>query len=243
MAIKEYLRNLLYTWRGMVDHLKKDMSINISSVWAWLSSNRDTIVATANIILVIITMTSLIISMEANRRSEKLFAEQIKPLVQTYPVGFKILYDGDTLFLTTDLKIVNHSNFTAFNVRSDVKYDEQWIGEWVRAAVKGLEDKKKRGLLSEKEAKYLLSYRHFVAKNIGDLEPKKSLDHSWTGNYRTKEYFDNLKNRELVIRTRWRNERDYEFDVVDYYDLVLTKTSHGGESITAIPHKQMKACN
>jgi hypothetical protein len=118
----------------------------------------------------------------SNQRAERLFGVQIEPRVQAKPVDFVPINEpGGRTFGTTTLNIVLYSNFSAFDVRSDVMYaylptrvteassrarELEWIGEWERAKV---EDCKKKFPEGKKMSQECESYEEDLSNNVGNL--------------------------------------------------------------------------
>jgi len=190
------------------------------------------LIAIANFILLPMTLRS-------NQRSEMLFGAQMMPLVQTKPFKFAM---GPTpgpdgqWYGTTYLKVVNYSNFKAYNVRTDVKYHSVWIGEWLKAAMNDLKQKelKDKKNFSKQDEHKLIEYSRIMKENISNIDPESApAVQAWSGGCLPRE---KISNRELIIsvRTTWENERGFQFDTIDRYTLTLVMVGDG-EAFNFIP--------
>jgi len=191
------------------------------------------LIAFANFIL-------LPMALRSNSRAEMLFGAQMMPLVQTKPIKFEMdstpsKQDGQW-FGKTHLRIVNYSNFKAYNVKTDVKYHGPWIGEWFKAAINNLEQKKKKDEknFSKEDESHLKNYQQTIMINNCDMDPESSpAIQTWTGGCLPREAIS--ENKVIVsVRTTWENERGFQFDSIDKY-ILIRATMDGGESFTFIP--------
>jgi len=208
--------------------------MNICQIWEWLSNNKDSVIAIANILLTIVALSSIYFTYRSNKRAEKLFESQIKPLIQTKPVSFVMTDSNDELFGTIELQIVNHSNFKALNVRTDVKYHGPWIREWMIAAAKGMNNLEHKGLLTEEQKKELNIYRLSLTQNVGNIKPNKDLKQLWTGGLGNKKKYYETENKSISVRTLWKNQYGFEYENIEHYNIVIT-SAFESESVTIIP--------
>lgn len=208
-------------------------------VFGIVEINFTALAAIGTLLIAIANFILLPMALRSNHRSEMLFGAQMMPLVQTKPIKFEMEPspgpDGQW-YGTTYLNIVNYSNFKAYNVITDVKYHSDWIGEWFKAAINNLKQKKLKDEknFSAEDERTLINYSQIVKNNISNIDPESPpAIQRWAGGCLPRE---KISNHEMIVfvRTTWENERGFRFDSIDRYILTRTVASDG-ESFTFIP--------
>ena len=213
-------------------------------------------------VMVVVTAVMVGLTYQSNRRAEKLFVGQNKPLIDVTPIAIIPTEDPETKgkFATTFFSITNYSGFVAKNIRLDLKYIENgnYIEEWLKA------DNENENIASapkDEEAKIKI-YQLTPSKNdvfIKELRPGKTsvpdktliaLDKNlvaYDKDLLAKGFTGQLDLEKQVcskgsdgvqasVRVTWENEYGHVFDEVRKYKLLCTKAGER-RSYTFIPEE------
>ena len=171
-----------------------------------------------SVISLIIAFLAFYISHKADTRSEKLYIGQRIAEIHIIPINVEeYIYDDQVMGRIT-LQITNYTGFNALNMKLDAKFENQWIGEWVKAAAKGLSEKETKGQLNDKLRFELKNYQAASAPNILNLEPNQSVIHVMQGGLN----FDRAKQKMITLRASWTSENGARFDKIFQYELIST---------------------
>lgn len=192
---------------------------------------------------VVVAIIALYFSARTNKRAEKLFVGQNKPLVDVTPVG--IFQNEGGTHCTIEFSVVNYSGFTAYDIGIDVKYGKgnDWILKW-NEAYRDNETKKKEeikeGVVIEK--RYLSAPRLFIEKLEAGGTATKDFEGSLyiLGSLPLEEKFKDSKWKEgypIFVRVTWQNENKHTFDEIHKYRLICTREGLG-RSFTFIPDNE-----
>jgi len=196
-----------------------------------------------NFFLVIATFLGVSLNFRSNRRAEKLFIGQNKPLIDVTPLG--VAQSSKKSIVTTHLSVVNYSGFKAYYIDIDLKYGKnQWIGEW-RKARKESEKKKNQNEGVEKEKMYL-SKPLFL---IDELKPggrkETEIEIRLSRIAGSLDLETDVKPRDdkgltVLVRVTWQNRQRHTFDEVHPYRLICTddgghKNIGKGRAFTFLP--------
>lgn len=176
-----------------------------------------------------IAVGAFLVSWGTYRDAKKLFVSQNTPLIDVTPVA--LTTDGP--FTAIYFSIVNYSGFTAYDIAIDLKLDQAWIMEWLKAnkekAVKPGGEK----LIQEKTIYPLVP--EFSAKQGSywpKLEPGGTVARDKlrqiSGYFKLQKFCPELgkgvpsSSHPVQARATWKNDRGHVFDEVHQYSLICT---------------------
>jgi hypothetical protein len=224
----------------------------LSTAWMALYTRE---LSNDNSVLIEANNEMLDLTSQANERQEKLFKGQNKPLIDVIPIGIVQTEMDDekpTKICTTFFSVVNYSGFEAHKISYDIKYQSDWISEWVKANADN-ERKIKESERNKVEVDPNVSLNHpYVSRpimNIPILMPGETKEGKliWpprnleevpplaSGEFDLKKYVvDNKDGFQVKVRVTWENKDGYVFDEIHKYKLICTKKGKG-HSFTFIP--------
>jgi hypothetical protein len=173
---------------------------------------------------------------KANKRAEKLFVGQNKPLIDVTPIGIYtgIAKNGNKMCATL-YSILNYSGFDANNISVDIAYEGNvYISEWLRAK-KDSERKKKEGVDPNVILNYLYPSRPDVQipeLKSGEVKEYRGASGSLDLDKRVVDM--GKKGFPVLIRVTWENDIGHVFDEIRKYKLLCTKEGIG-HAFTFIP--------
>ena len=192
------------------------------------------IIGIANVILVCITAGSLYYAGKTNKRAEKLFIGDNRPLIDVSPIGIRQSSKNNQV--TTLFSISNYSGFAAYKVGIDLKYGSTWILEWRKAENDRISKGNVIGI--EKDKAYITSPPMRIKKlNPGETYPPKDSNETYgiIGALGLDNVCDSGKlGLKVQVRVTWQNKQNHIFDSVHQYMLICTKVSEG-RAFTFIP--------
>lgn len=184
----------------------------------------------------LIAFGSMWYARQSNNRSELLFMAQQKPIIDITPIAIR--QNDDRPGVTTYFSLVNSSGFKAKNVRIDLKYKNDWIGEWLKAD----QDKKKKGTNKGVVPGELYHSAPAVQVEILEIKPgetKKEVEKGEkigiSGSFDLESVCKtDDKTYTVWVRVSWENIFGHVFDEVHKYELLCTEAQEG-KSFTFIP--------
>jgi hypothetical protein len=187
-----------------------------------------------NLAFMMVAVASLYYARRSNRRADRVFHGQIRPLIQVRPMG--LVERPERNGVDTVFSVVNYSGFDAYNISIDLQYgDKEWISEWLYAYEDNL--KRQKGTYEAEEGLYGF-YPTTPRPKIKELKAGETANQvKVTG--RTFDLEVDVcgkggKGTAVSVRSIWENGDGYRFDRVDRYQLICTSVNEG-RSFSLLP--------
>lgn len=185
-------------------------------------ANMNWLGALPTIIGAAIARLSLWFTFKTNRRAEKLFGSQIRPLVQEQLI--RLEFDQTLSFATTHLEVINYSGFHAYDVRVDLKYGtNSWAVSWLRAEARRLQQLGARTREEDQKLHELLAEPCRIASIKAGKKASSVISGSLSQDYVRSE----TEGVNVQARVTWNNKKGHSFDRIRNYKLVCTAVGTG----------------